>query len=346
VQRTTTHYSALQHTATTFCRCYCSGGHVFSTGTRQYNAPHCNALQRKTLHNTAPHCTTLQRTTTPGNALQHTRTHYNILERTATHCNALQRTATHCNALQSTATHCNALQCIATHCNVLQHIASASAVDGSVLERQGCRFFFERHSSISRPALHSTTTQHTATLCTVLQHSGTHSKSLQCSATNSNSLQYTAGFVAVDGIYCSKTCSRTGTPQNNREADYGVPVVPRTTGTPPVSRLKLVTTPQHTATHRNTLQPTAPHCTTRQHTATHGNTRPYTATHCNTLLHATGAAAVDGGVPERQGRRLFLDRRARATRNGRSQTPCRIRSPAQVHCSRVVPGTNSEKAAP
>jgi len=104
--------------------------------------------------------------------------------------------------------------------------------------------------------------------------------------------------------------------------------------------------PQHTATHCNLLQHTATHGNTRQHTATHGNIRPYTATHCNTLLHATGAAAVDGGVPERQGRRLFLDRRARATRNGRSQTPRRIRSPAQVHCSRVVPGTNPEKAAP
>jgi len=44
-------------------------------------------------------------------------------------------------------------------------------------------------------------------------------------------------------------------------------------------------TPQHTATHCNTLQRAATHCNALQHTATHCNTLQHTATRCNTLPH-------------------------------------------------------------
>jgi len=46
-------------------------------------------------------------------------------------------------------------------------------------------------------------------------------------------------------------------------------------------------TPQHTATHCNTLQHTATHCNTLQHTATHCNTLQHIATHCNALQYTT-----------------------------------------------------------
>ena len=46
-----------------------------------------------------------------------------------------------------------------------------------------------------------------------------------------------------------------------------------------------VGTATHTATHCNTLQHTAAHCNTLQHTATHFDALQRTATHCNTLQY-------------------------------------------------------------
>ena len=49
--------------------------------------------------------------------------------------------------------------------------------------------------------------------------------------------------------------------------------------------LLIAATPQHTATHCNTLQHTATHCNTLQHTATHCNILQYIATRCNIQQH-------------------------------------------------------------
>jgi len=64
-------------------------------------------------------------------------------------------------------------------------------------------------------------------------------------------------------------------------------IVMRLGGTIHVLLAEKISSPQHSATHCNTLQRTATHCNTLQHNATHMtahcNTLQHTATHCNAL---------------------------------------------------------------
>jgi len=50
-----------------------------------------------------------------------------------------------------------------------------------------------------------------------------------------------------------------------------------------LTKVRLLSSLQHTATHCNQLQHTATHCNTLQHIAAHCSTLQHTATHCNTL---------------------------------------------------------------
>jgi len=105
MQRTGTHYNALDRTACAFSfqypfLCIELIGAPQLGGTKSRTATICNTLQH-----TATHCNTLCLATRRNEVSR-----CNNLQHTAIDCNALQHTATHCNTLQHTATHCNSLQ--------------------------------------------------------------------------------------------------------------------------------------------------------------------------------------------------------------------------------------------
>jgi len=112
LQRTTTPYNTLQHTATHVLQhTYCNTQQHMCRRTVSAHTGHAPSCQHtlatllraarrsvatvSTHTGDAPSCAALQHTVAQFYPLQHTAAHYN--SHTATHCNTLQHTATHCN---------------------------------------------------------------------------------------------------------------------------------------------------------------------------------------------------------------------------------------------------------
>ena len=139
------------------------------------------------------------------------------------------------------------------------------------------------HSVVVTPCNTCNTLQHSATLCNTLQHSATPRET-----PNNTPLMHSTLLTPPHTL-----CNTRNTLQHSATKWWCM------------SRCK--DTPQHTATHCNTLQHHATHCNTLQRSldksnvdasllqltfhvvlvsdATHCNTRYHTATHCNTLQH-------------------------------------------------------------